>query len=187
MESHDLKIVCYTGGTCGDLLSALIDPTDVELEYGAVSHVMTRQRLKKPHAFANNEEKDQYLATMALRYQSIPSHDLDYHVSRNHRFIAITVQDFSVALWAAERFRKMHRPQVWQEMQSKCGANTIDDYAHMLIHYSNMVANLTADIVKLEDILSGQAINSLGKLDIDSPYKDLYQDWLDLQNNKFNA
>ena len=185
MESSDLKIVCYTGGTCGDLLSALIDPTDVELEFGAISHVMERQRLKKPHAFANHEEKDQYIVTIAEQYLSIPSHDLDYHILRAHKFIAITVQDFDVAMWAAIRFRSMHRPLVWQEMQTKCGASTIEDYAQMLIHYSNMVVTHTVDVVKLEDILAGQAIESLTKLGINSPHKNFYQDWLNLQNNKF--
>jgi hypothetical protein len=182
MESDDLRIICYTGGTCGDLLSAMIDPTDVELEFGAISHVMERQRLKKPHTFANHEEKDQYIVTIAKQYLSIPSHDLDYHVSRSHKFIAITVQDLSIAVWAANRFRSMHRPHVWEEMQSNCGASTIEDYAQMLIHYSNMVVNHTENIVKLEDILAGQAIDSLEKLGINNLDKNLYQTWLALKN-----
>jgi len=182
MESSDLKIVCYTGGTCGDLLSALIDSTDTEFEFSAISHVSARQRLKKPHTFANNEEKDQYIIDTSTKYLSIPSHDLDYHVLRYHKFIAITVQDFAVAMWAAKRFRSMHRPHVWEEMQSKCGANTIEDYAQMLIHYSNMVVNHTKDIVKLEGILAGHAIESLEKLGIANLDKNLYQTWLALQN-----
>jgi hypothetical protein len=185
MDPRDLKIICYTGGTCGDLLSALIDPTDVELEFGAISHVMERQRLKKPHTFANHEEKDQYIVSIAEKYLSIPSHDLDYHVQRGHKFISITVQDFKVAMWAAQRFKKLHRPQVWQEMQTKCGAGTIEDYAQMLIHYSNMVATHTDNIVKLEDIQNGLALDSLKKLGINVLSKNLYQNWLDLQNNRF--
>jgi hypothetical protein len=68
-------------------------------------------------------------------------------------------------------------------MQSNCGANTIEDYAQMLIHYSNMVVNHTENIVKLEDILAGQAIDSLEKLGIDNLDKNLYQTWLALQNS----
>jgi hypothetical protein len=79
----------------------------------------------------------------------------------------------------------MHRPHVWEEMQSKCGASTVEDYAQMLIHYANMVVNHTGNIVKLEDILAGQAINSLEKLGIDNLDKNLYQHWLDLQNSTF--
>ena len=185
MDSGALKIVCYAGGTCGDLISALIDSTDTEFEFGSISHVLVRQRLKKPHTFASNEEKDQYIIDISTKYLSIPSHDLDYHVLRDHKFIAITVQDFAVAMWAANRFRSMHRPHVWEEMQSKCGASTVEDYAQMLIHYANMVVNHTGNIVKLEDILAGQAINSLEKLGIDNLDKNLYQHWLDLQNSTF--
>jgi hypothetical protein len=67
-------------------------------------------------------------------------------------------------------------------MQAACGANNIEDYAQTLIDYSNMVVNHTTDIVKLEDIRNGQAIQALNKLGINSQHKNLYQNWLDLQN-----
>jgi hypothetical protein len=185
MDSNSLKIVCYTGGTCGDLIAAMIDSTHARFQNTTVIHSADRQRLKKPHTFANDEEKDQYITEISSRYQSIPSHDLDYHVRRSHRFIAITVQDFKTAMWAARRFRLLHKPHVWQEMQTACGASSIEDYAQLLIDYSNMVVNHTTDIVKLEDIHNGRAIQALNKLGINYQYKNLYQNWLDLQNNKF--
>jgi hypothetical protein len=185
MALDTLTIVCYTGGTCGDLISALIDPTHARFQDRSVIHTNNRQLLKKPHTFANNEEKDRYVNDISTQYLSIPSHDLDYHVQRGHKFISITVQDFNVAMWAAQRFKKLHRPQVWQEMQTKCGASTIEDYAQMLIHYSNMVATHTNNIVKLEDIQNGLALDSLKKLGINVLSKNLYQNWLDLQNNRF--
>jgi hypothetical protein len=95
------------------------------------------------------------------------------------------VQDFTIAMWAADRFRNLHRPHVWQEMQSKCGASTIEEYAQMLIDYSNMVVHNTDCIVKLEDIRNGQAIDALKKLGINNPRKNLYLNWLDLQRNRF--
>ena len=185
MDSNHLKIVCYTGGTSGDLISAMIDSTHARFQNTTVIHSDDRRRLKKPHTFANDEEKDHYITEISTQYLSIPSHDLDYHVRRSHRFIAITVQDFKIAMWAARRFRGLHRPHVWQEMQTVCGAATIEDYAQMLIDYSNMVVNLTDDVIKLEDIRNGQAIQSLTKLGINSKHKNLYQNWLDLQNHKF--
>ena len=184
MDTNSLKIVCYTGGTCGDLISALIDPTDSEFQNNRMLHSVDRQRLKKPHMFVNNEDKDQYIADISDCYLSIPSHDLDYHVLRGHKFISITVQDFSVAMWAAQRFKQLHRSHVWQEMQAKCGASTVEDYAQMLIDYSNMVAKHTNSVVQLEDILKGQAINCLENLGIDIPNKNLYLAWLDLQNTQ---
>lgn len=185
MDSDNLKIVCYTGGTCGDLMSALIDPAHVKFENMSVMHSPERRRLKKPHTFANNEEKDQYINNISAQYRSIPSHDLDYHIQRSHRFIAITVQDFEISLWAAARFKALHAPHVWQEMQAACGAATVGEYAQMLIDYSNMVVNHTTDIIKLEDIYNGQAIQALSNLGINSPHKNLYQNWLDLINHRF--
>jgi hypothetical protein len=184
MDTSNLKIVCYTGGTCGDLISALIDPTAAVFQNSTVLHDINRQRLKKPHKFNNSEEKDQFIDTISTEYLSIPSHDLEYHIAKNHKFIAITVQNFDIAMWAAERFRSLHRPHVWEEMQSKCGATTIEEYAQMLINYSNMVVHNTDCIVKLEDIRNGQAIDALKKLGINIPNKNLYQTWLDLQNNR---
>ena len=185
MDTTTLKIICYTGGTCGDLIAAMIDSTDTEFESSTVMHVQHRQRLKKPHTFANDEEKDQYIQEIAGQYCSIPSHDLAYHVRRSHGFISITVQDFNVAMWAARRFRGLHRPHVWQEMQTACGASSTEDYAQLLIDYSNMVVNHTMDVVKLEDIRNGHALDALSKLGINSQHKNLYHNWLDLQNHTF--
>ena len=188
MEPSNLKIVCYTGGTCGDLISALIDSKDIKFQYKTVHHSILRQRLKKPHTFADDVEKDQYLHAMSTQYLSVPSHDLDYHIRCNHQFISITVQDFDTAVWAATRFRNCHRPHVWQEMQNKCGAKSINDYAQLLIDYSNMVANHTKNIVQLEDIRNGQAIVTLEKLlgiQVSKKTNNVYQNWMDLQNNTF--
>ena len=182
MDTTALKIICYTGGTCGDLIAAMIDSTDVEFESSTVMHVQHRMRLKKPHMFANDGEKDQYIQEISSQYRSIPSHDLDYHVRRSHGFITITVQDFIIAHWAAERFQALHSPHVWQEMQAACGATTIGEYAQMLIDYSNMVVNHTTDVVKLEDILAGNAIDRLKQLGINNVDQDLYLKWLALQN-----
>jgi hypothetical protein len=45
--------VCYCGGTCGDLISALIDNSDAYLHNNTVKHASLRERLKKPHQFQN--------------------------------------------------------------------------------------------------------------------------------------
>lgn len=182
MATDTLKIVCYTGGTCGDLIAAMIDPADSVFKNSTVMHSVNRQRLKKPHTFATDEEKDQFINEISTQYRSIPSHDLDYHVRRSHQFITITVQDFTIAHWAAKRFQALNRPQVWQEMQARCGASSIEHYAQTLIDYSNMVVNHTKDVVKLEDILAGHAINILQGMGMGNIDQDLYEDWLSLQN-----
>ncbi len=190
MDSQDITIVCYTGGTCGDLVTALIDSSDTKFNCAlkTVVHLPERARLKKPHLFASDADKDQYINDIRKNYSSIPSHDLDYHVRRQHVFVGITVQDLDTALWAAKRFRACHRPHVWEEMQRLCGANSVENYAQVLIDFSNMLATHTDKIVKLEDIKHGTVIPILENMlscSISKGSKNLYQNWLDLQRNQF--
>lgn len=179
-----LKIVCYTGGTCGDLITAMIDCRDIALNHTAVIHSKQRQRLKKPTTFIDNKEKDDYIQEISTQYDSIPSHDLDYHVNKKHQFISITVNDPTVALWAATRFKQLHRPHVWEEMQRACGSSTIKDYAQILIHYSNLIKSHTDQIITLESIKKGNAVKELEKIlqhDLTNASKNLYSNWLQTQ------
>lgn len=180
-----INIICYTGGTCGDLVAAIIDPTGCKFYQNAVMHAPDRIKLKKSHLFNNNEEKDQYIDTVGKQYLSIPSHDIDYHIDRKHNFIGITVHDKKTAIWAANRFKKLHRPSVWEEMCNACGAKTVDDYAQILIDYSYMVSNHTNRLIKLEDIINGNAIDSLIQLGIEKPSVNLYNNWLAIHNGHF--
>ena len=177
-----IEIICYAGGTCGDLITALIDSKGAHFRNNTVMFEQDRLRFKKPHTFANDDEKDQYLNETAHKYQSIPSHDLQYHVKRGHNFIGITVQDLSVARWAAKRFKELHRPHVWAEMTSVCGVTTIEDYAQTMIDFSNIVTQHTDKIVTLESIKAGTVLqNQL----LSTGSKNFYQNWQDLQNGVF--
>lgn len=186
MAADLLNIVCYTGGTCGDLVTAVIDPTGAELNRGlkTVMHCPQRAKLKKPHLFASTEEKICYINTVNSQYQSIPSHDLDFHVSQRHSFISITVQNSSTALWAAERFKNCHRQHVWEEMQKFCGATSVNDYADILIHYSNMVRTHTTKLIQLEDIVQGNltsVVEGITGMPVSESGKVFYQSWLEIQ------
>ena len=177
-----MVVVCYMGGTCGDLITALIDPTGARLTHTTVTHLPDRTRLKKPHLFLDNEEKKLYLESVT--YASISSHDLDYHRRMCHDFLGIKVMTLDTALWAAERFQKLHRPQVWQEMQISCGAATLKDYAQTMIDYGNMIAEITDKIITLEDIVSGRAVDILRshlKIPITADAEIFYSQWLRAQ------
>jgi hypothetical protein len=182
-----IEIVCYMGGTCGDLITALIDRQHVKFNRitRAVIHHSDRTKLKKPNLFANDLEKDQYVQDMGLIYRSVPSHDIEYHIHRQHCFIGITVSNFDVAMWAAKRFKKVHRPHVWDEMQRACGAESVNDYAQMMIDYSGLIKKSTDRLITLESIRQGQAVDDLEKLSghsVDSGTRNLYNNWLTLQN-----
>ena len=173
-------IVCYTGGTCGDLITTLIDSSTSHSEGAQILINADRERLKKPHTFNTIEEKDQYIRSIK-QYASIPSHDLEYHLARGHEFIGIRVTDPATALWAANRFKALHRPHVWEEMTRVCGATTVDEYAQMLIDFGNYIGENTNNIIHLEDIIAGQALDRLGSL-VDTPLdplaKNIYNKWL---------
>lgn len=177
-----IEIICYAGGTCGDLITALIDSKGAYFQNKAVMFEQDRLRFKKPHTFADDTEKDQYLNAITNKYQSIPSHDLQYHSQRGHDFIGITVQNTSVANWAANRFKELHRPHVWAEMAAVCGVNTVEDYAQTMIDFSNLVIQHTDRIITLESIKDGTVLhNPILK----NAGKNLYQNWKDLQNGVF--
>ena len=177
-------IVCYLGGTCGDLISTIMDPSDCVLLNGAVSQPKQRQRLKKPHDFANTQDKDQYLISIANKYKSVPSHDLNYHKSKGHLFLSIVTENLDTAYWAADRFRQLHRPQVWEEMKHACGACTVKDYAQTMIDFSKMVASHTQKLIPLDLILKGQAVDQLEyitKRTMPDAGKEFYTHWLECQ------
>jgi hypothetical protein len=180
-----IEIVCYTGGTCGDLVTSLIDNKDSYFKNKAVMFAQDRTRFKKPHTFTNDVEKDQYLDEISHKYKSIPSHDLQYHIKRGHNFIGITVQDLSVARWASTRFKELHRPHVWEEMSSVCGVKSVEEYAQTMIDFSNLVVQHTNRIITLESIRDGTALqNPILK---NTNKTNFYQNWLDLQNGVLTA
>lgn len=173
-----MHIVCYAGGTAGDLVCAMIDPTDASLENNFVRHSPDRTRLKKPHLFESDLAKHLYIQSLFSRYTSLPSHDLDYHSRHAHDFITVAVKDTTTARWAAERFKTLHRPVVWQELQQSCGARSTDHYAQILIDYSSMIASKTTKVLMLERILSGHAVEDLSSLVQQEVDRDLYDRWL---------
>jgi len=182
---NSLSIVCYTGGTCGDLITALIDPTDVVFRNNAIVHSPDRIRLKRPDLFDSDIDKSLYIDQVSEKYSSIPSHDLAYHIACDHSFVSIVVEDFSTALWAAQRFKKLHRSESWTRMTDSCGASSVEDYAQILVDYGQLVSNYTDKIIKLESIVQGHAIQQLGKIDL--PVSDqgraIYKAWLEKQHD----
>lgn len=171
-----MQIVCYAGGSCGDLITALIDSRGCELAQGRVRVCQERSQLKKPHQFADHDQKDIYLQQMTQCYHSLPSHDLDYHATRHHDFIGIVVSP-NTASWAAERFKRMHADHVWQEMMHHCGADSLDQYAQVLLDFSSVVVTKTSRIIDLNDIINGTVIDVLESLIAGPVDVDLYRRW----------
>lgn len=170
----NLIITCFVGGTAGDIITKILDPRDLTLE---------RQKLKKPHVFKTDLEKDLFLET--TEYISIPSHDFAYHCSRGHKLLGIVCRDMPTALWAANRFKQLHRPHVWKEMTTFCGADTSEAYAKMILDFGNMLASYTNNVLYLDDIINGHAVDRLKELGYQVPGKDIYKKWL-IENETSN-
>lgn len=184
MANSIINLVVYTGGACGDLITSMIDSTDVEIKNNRVALPAHRQRLKKPHEFIGDQEKDHYIEEMSKIYDSIPSHDFRYHRDRQHDFILINVDDDHVAIWAARRFQDLHRPHVWQEMVRSCGAKDAADYAQIMMDFSSMARSTARHVIQLSRILGGHAANDLEQIldrDLDPISRDFYQQWLAVQ------
>jgi hypothetical protein len=167
-------IVCYCGGTAGDIISLLLDPRELTME---------RQRLKKPNSFANNKEKDFFLST--VQYLSVPSHDFEYHRERGHEILGIVCRTMPCASWAATRFKALHRPHVWKEMTAFCGAETVEAYTQVILDFGNMIASYTSNVLYLEDIVCGNAATRLKEMGYQISGQDHYEIWLQ-HNDTFN-
>lgn len=160
-------IVCFVGGTAGDIVTQILDPSDL---------TSVRCQLKKPHLFDNDSDKDLFLSTAP--FISIPSHDFEYHYKRKHNILGVVCRNFLEAQWAAARFKKLHRPHVWKEMTAFCGADTQDAYAQVILDFGNMVANYTNNVVYLDEILAGHAVAKLQTLGYQSLSQEKYNKWL---------
>ena len=175
-------LIVYNGGAAGDLVSAILDHRGSHItDEGRVRHNPNREGLKKPHIFGTDLHKDMYLTQAFGYYDSLPSHDIQYHIARQHEFIGVVVRTKPAALWAAERFRKLHTDSVWQEMQAAAGVKDTDGYSQMMMDFSNLVAEHTTSVLTLEDILQGHAVQVLESI-TGEPVSDIgqefYRQWL---------
>lgn len=181
------EIVCYLGGTCGDLVVAMIDNCNATIKNGAVKIDLERQQLKKSWQFQNDQERNLYVNGMKYRYKSIPSHDTDYHLRNNQSFSAIVVKEKSTAKWAAQRFKDLHRAHVWEEMTSVNAANTVEKYAQDMLDWSSWIRQHTNRIISLEDILDGCVCEVISRIiTIDPAGVNFYKQWLQAQNENSN-
>ena len=165
MENQKLIVICYMGGTYGDMVAGLINEdlkTDAIWQVARPNEEMSK--LKKPHTFSSDEEKDEYINSISLKYKCILSHDQDYHFNRNHNVLGIVVTNMKSALKCAKRFKAAHRTQVWKEMMDRCGAKTIEEYAEMMLHYSSAIEKQSKWIISTDEIEDGCVLEMITQI-----------------------
>ena len=174
------------GGTYGDLVSGLINEN---IKVNDVKKIAVpdaeASRLKKPHLFSSDYEKNQYLEEAAQKFNSISSHDADYHIRNNHKFLAIVVDNYDSALRCAHRFKVSHRDVVWNEMITKCGANSVEDYANAILNFSHMIKNHATWVVSTTEIENEEIllrIQEIQNVPIQSQVYQMYKQWQETVN-----
>jgi hypothetical protein len=169
------------GGTCGDLVTAVIDSTDSKLDGSKIYTMLSRSKLKSD-LFLNSEiEQLNYIKEMESKYLSIPSHKIDLHVKYKHPFITIFTENYDLALWCANRYKNLNRPDVWENM-NKFNNLTVESHAQTTIDSCRYLASHTDKIIALEDMLSGNLLSKLSKY-VKTPLNEkLYEEWLSRQD-----
>ena len=174
-----MDIILYTGGCCGDIITGLIDTKGISITSGKCVILKERAKLKRSFQFDSDAEKDAYITSASRYWNSLPSHDADYHIKNNHPYLGIVCSDLKTAMWAATRFRKLHSDLVWQRMSKVSGAKTIEDYAQLIIDFSNMIKSSSYKTIELADIVNGYAIDKLKLLtQLDDCASIMYDQWL---------
>jgi len=174
-----MDIVLYMGGCCGDIVTGLIDSKGVSIKSNRCVILKERAKLKRSFVFDNDAEKDAYIANASRYWLSLPSHDADYHIQNKHSYLGIVCSDLKTSMWAATRFRKLHSDTVWERMSKACGAKTIEEYAQLIMDFSNMIKPSAYKIIELADIVEGNVLEKLKELtQLDDCATILYNQWL---------
>lgn len=177
-----MHYVVYMGGTCGDLVSAVIDNRGNSVDGTKIQMQVTRALLKKPYIFKDSAEKLRYLDEIKDMYTCIPSHDVEFHIEQVHDIIGIAVETEYIANWCAERFKAVHRPAVWEQVCKSMNIETVNDYAEMLLNYSTgVIKPATNNIITVEEILDGKLCEKLHSFGIDTLDEELYNNWINAQ------
>ena len=175
-------IVCFAGGTSGDLVVAMIDSLDCGYEINDHRINLTKDRsgMKKPWMFKNADEKRNYITDTFEAYDSLPSHDVDFHIGeKSENVIGITCFDKVLRDKSASRFKNLHTSEVWDSLTKVTNTKTLDQYSNDILEISKKLKNnfLTID---LSQIVGGNLPDLLHQMGFDITVKSgsLYEDWL---------
>lgn len=179
------ELILYMGGCCGDIITGLIDTKGISIESGKCVILEQRERLKRSFSFENDTQKDEYIKDASVYWKSLPSHDAEYHIQNNHKYLGVVCSDRNTALWAATRFRGFYSDTVWNRMSEVSGAKTIEDYAQSIMDFSYWIKTKASSTIELLDIVHGNAIDKLKLLtELDSSANIMYTQWLKAINDK---
>ena len=176
-------IICFAGGTYGDIVTVMLDSKNCKLVQDKGYPIFTlpkdRIKLKLPHLFLNAEEKNNYIKQMNKKYLSIPSHDLDFHLQNKHNFFGVVCEDKNLRLKASKRFKTLY-----QNPENMSNSTSIEQYANDILEMSKKIINSGNQYIDLAQIISGNLIDVIERkhnIEINEKNKNFYKNWLKLQ------
>jgi len=176
-------IVCYAGGTAGDLMTAVIDNTDCSYDSSKNKLKIGKERslMKKFYLFKERNDKINYIKNIFQTFKSLPSHDVDFHTRyKEFNTLGITCFDEKLRFLSSKRFKILHSEKVWESLQEVSLASTIEEYSNNIFEISKKIQDNFIHIDLLE-VLKGDLINFLEKnnFKISAESKSLYNKWLE--------
>lgn len=174
-----IDIVAYTGGSCGEMVTAVIDPTGYHFN-GRYLELLKYDRSKLKNRewdfSLSNIDRDNAINELALKYRSLPSHKLDYHAFRKHDVIFIDATQPGMEEWVFNRINDIHsgKHKQWLNLEKDK-----ESYINNFYPSQQFLLPIAKRIIKLRDILEGKLIDVL-KTYVATPLNEaLYYTWLD--------
>ena len=155
------------------MITAVID--DTGYSYNGVFCNLTeyeRSKLKNPEwdNLLTDEDRDQIIQELSLKYKSLTSHKFRYHSSRKHDVIFVDASEPHLMEWANDRLYQIYEKAKWLNPDKQLVLSRAYTAHELMLP----VAKRT---IKLRDVLEGRLINVL-KQYVSTPLnEDLYYRW----------
>lgn len=163
-----MHFVVYPPGSCGNMVSAVIDSQGVIGGYRHVTFIPDKLRLLKQQDrdSMTDSDRDEYVKDIETKYLAVPSHSFEYHVKRKHDFIFLLPNSIETIQWSINRIKDI----------------LPDRNEYLTLSFVNNIINCckphSSKIILVEDIVQGKLIEKLQEF-ISTPLNEkFYYDWL---------
>lgn len=172
-----MDIILYTLGTCGNMVTAVIDNTGYRFD--GRHYESFAERIKLRNRFYQNtmtdNDRDNYIIEMSKKYKSLASHQYQYHIDRGHSYILVMPSTEEEIQWSINRFKTIHP-------NSPMDVKTAHNYYNEFITKSKQHTN---KIITLTDIWSGNLLERLKEYVSTPLNEEVYHQWLAKELNTY--
>ena len=175
-------IVCFAGGTSGDIVVAVMDPKNCQYDPQKARMKIAKDRaeMKIPWTFQGDEQKNNFIRKSFQKYETIPSHDVDFHIGQGAKnVLGITCFDKDLRDRSAKRFKAIHTDEDWNSLLKVTKTETVDQYSDDILAISKKL-DASFPTIDLVSIINGTLLEKLGALGYKIPDSgiSLYDKWI---------